>query len=308
MRSMVAVLLTVGALGILLLLLGPIAWLLAGDTVAEIPKEKDKAAAINAVRGLLLQAAAGVAAGVALVFTARTYHLSREGHMTDRYTKAIDQISADGMDQRTGGVFALERIMRDSPKDHATVVDVLSAFIRVRAAKGKARESGPHPDIRAALTVLGRRPRAPDRHELDAIRIGEVDLSRSVLRRGRLDCVRLRGAMLDEAHWEQTSLQGAELRGASLVRIDLEGADLRFASMPGTNLRGAKLKDTNLVGAKLDDADLTGAELIGSHLAGVQGDPLLTEKQRAEAHCLPAESACPIASRVEAQDCASYEW
>lgn len=309
MRSVVIVLLAVGAIGLLLLIFGPIAWLLAGDTVDSIPVQKDKAAAINAIRGLLLQAAAGIAAGIALIFTARTYHLSREGHVTDRYTKAIDQLGADGMDQRVGGVFALERIMRDSPKDHAAVVDVLSAFIRVRAAKGKDRENGPNPDIRAALTVLGRRPQAPDRLELDAIRLGEVNLSRSVLRRGRLDCVRLRGAILDEAHWEETSLQGAELRGASLVKIDLERADLQFASMPESKLQGAKLQDTNLMGAKLDNADLTDATLSGSHLAGVKGDPLLTEEQRAQAHCLPAASACPIAGSVEGQEpCASYDW
>jgi len=299
----------VGAIALLLLILGPIAWLLGGDTVDHISSEKDKAAAINAIRGLLLQALAGVAAAIALSFTARTYYLSREGHVTDRYTKAIDQLGAVGEDQRVGGVFALERIMRDSPKDHAAVVDVLSAFIRVRAAKGKDRENGPSPDIRAALTVLARRPQAPNRLELDAIRLGEVNLSRSVLRRGRLDCVRLRGAILDEAHWEETSLRGAKLRGASLVKIDLERADLRFASMPESKLQGAKLQDTNLMGAKLNNADLAGATLSGSHLAGVKGDPKLTEEQQAQAHCLPAASACPIAGQADGQEpCASYDW
>jgi uncharacterized protein YjbI with pentapeptide repeats len=295
------------------LLLGPVAWLLAGDTVRELSAGKEKADAINAVRGVLLQGAAGIAAVVALWFTARTYTLSREGHVTDRYTKAIDQIGADTVDQRVGGVFALERIMRDSPKDHTAAVDVLSAFIRVRAAREKADGLSPGPDVRAALTVLARRPSRPH-SEPDAIRLGEVDLRRTVLRGGRMDCVRLRGASLAGAHWEGTRLQGAKLRDACLDKIDLEGADLRFASLRRVTLRAAKLRaakldNANLAGASLERADLADATLIGTHLAGAVGDPVLTDAQRAQAHCVPETPACPTARTAHADDpCASYEW
>ena len=50
--------------------------------------------------------------------------------MTDRYTKAIEQLGSDKLDVRIGGIYALERIARDSARDHPTVIEVLAAFVR----------------------------------------------------------------------------------------------------------------------------------------------------------------------------------
>ena len=77
----------------------------------------------------------------ALLFTARNFTLSREGQVTDRYTKAIEQLGSDKLDVRIGGIYALERVARDSAKDHPTVMEVLTAFIREHS-----REPWPPPD------------------------------------------------------------------------------------------------------------------------------------------------------------------
>ena len=61
--------------------------------------------------------------------------------MTDRYTKAIEQLGSDKLDVRIGGIFALERIARDSARDHPTVMEVLAAFIREHS-----HEQWPPPD------------------------------------------------------------------------------------------------------------------------------------------------------------------
>jgi hypothetical protein len=88
-------------------------------------------------RGRLLTLGAGLFAFGALAYTARNFALSRrtfelteQGQVTDRYTKAIEQLGSERLDVRIGGIYALERIARDSARDHATVMEVLSAFIR----------------------------------------------------------------------------------------------------------------------------------------------------------------------------------
>ena len=91
------------------------------------------AAARDAARGRLLTLGAGLLAAGALLFTARNFVLSREGQVTDRYTKAIEQLGSDKLDVRIGGIYALERIARDSAKDHPTVMEVLTAFIRAHS-------------------------------------------------------------------------------------------------------------------------------------------------------------------------------
>jgi hypothetical protein len=93
------------------------------------------ATARDAARGRLLTLGSGLLAAGALLFTARSFTLSREGQVTDRYTKAIGQLASDKLDVRIGGIFALERIARDSAKDHPTVMEVLTAFIREHSWK-----------------------------------------------------------------------------------------------------------------------------------------------------------------------------
>ena len=91
----------------------------------------------EAVRTQLLTLGAGIFAAGALLYTARNFALSRrtveiteQGQVTDRYTKAIEQLGSDKLDVRMGGIYALERVARDSPRDHPTVMEVLAAFVR----------------------------------------------------------------------------------------------------------------------------------------------------------------------------------
>jgi hypothetical protein len=91
--------------------------------------------AITATRTGLVATLAVLGAGVGLAYTARTYRLSREGHLTDRYTKAVEQLGSDKIEVRLGGIYALERLMRDSSTDQPTIVEVLAAYIRRHAPR-----------------------------------------------------------------------------------------------------------------------------------------------------------------------------
>jgi hypothetical protein len=55
--------------------------------------------------------------------------LSEQGQVTDRCTKAIDQLDEKhGLAVRLGGLYALERIARDSRDDRVTIAEVLCAY------------------------------------------------------------------------------------------------------------------------------------------------------------------------------------
>src|SRR5580693_6476602 len=119
---------------------------------------------------------AGLLAAGALVFTAQNFNLSREGQVTDRYTKAIEQLGSDKLDVRIGGIYALERIARDSARDHPTVMEVLTAFIREHSHEqwppsdhpaGRGQERSTRPDVQAALIVVGRRDPHRDIQPID---------------------------------------------------------------------------------------------------------------------------------------------
>ena len=275
------------------------AWLDGPGLRGLTPDQRETA--LNAVRGRLLQIATGLLAIGALVYTALNFRLSREGHVTDRYTKAIEQLGSERLDVRLGAVYALERIMIDSPRDHPTIVEVLAAYVREHAPDavkhlpdqqpGPSRDPGtpavarPATDVQAALTVIGRRPLGRDER-------GRLDFRATNLVGADLESAYLRSADLTGADLTRAALTGADLTGADLTRATLTGAylirahmthaHLNEAHLAGVYLIGADLVDAHLIGAHLDAADLTGADLtqanlVRAHLGNAQlGDTNLT--------------------------------
>lgn len=101
----------------------------------------------NEVRTTLLQGLAGVVLLLGAYFTYRQVansreqlahsreqlQIARQGQITERFTRAIDQLGHAQLDVRLGGIYALERIARDSSADRAAIGEVLTAFVRSHA-------------------------------------------------------------------------------------------------------------------------------------------------------------------------------
>src|ERR1022692_4284344 len=127
----------------------------------------------NAARAALVAALAVVgAAALTARYTWRAARLTEEGQITDRYTKAIDQLGGTSLDVRIGGIYALERIARDSARDHPVVMEVLTAFVREHSQEqwlSPANDGNGmllrtiRPEVQAAATVIGRRSSRNDR-------------------------------------------------------------------------------------------------------------------------------------------------
>jgi uncharacterized protein YjbI with pentapeptide repeats len=224
------------------------------------------------VRSRMLQLGAGLAASVALVYTGlrhrldrRAHDLAEQGQVTGRFTAAIEQLGSATLAVRLGGIYALERIMRDSAPDQPTIVEVLAAQVpRTESAgavfaaaspgeqgtvpaSGPAEQRRPPPDAVAVMTVLARRPARYTHYFID-------------LRRADLEGLELPG----HARLGRARLAGANLRSAQLTFADLNEADLRGADLSGANLFNAELRGVGLGGADLTSADLTGAKVHGN--------------------------------------------
>jgi Pentapeptide repeats (8 copies) len=249
--------------------------------------------ALDNARGRLLTLAAGLLAAGALVFTAlnfrllrrnseqadqwqrRTHELTEQGQVTDRYTKAVEQLGSDKLDVRIGGIYALERVARDSPRDQPAVMDVLTTFIREHSwepwplPRTEEEEDADlveftRPDIQAALTVVGRRDSERDIGSIDLTR---ADLTRANLTRADLTDADLTGACLAGADLTSTYLTSADLTGANLAGACLDGAYFTDADLTGAYLASAHIVEAYLDWAHLTDADLTGASLAFADLS-----------------------------------------
>lgn len=142
----------------------------------------------NSIRQTFVQALGGLALFLGFSFTIWTLRISQktlqtnqetlrvtqEGQITERFTKAIEHLgNTELLMVRLGGIYALERIARDSEKDHWPVMEVLTAYVRVNAPwppkevssfpGDQARE--PPPVVRLSIVHPQQCPLPPRRHQ-----------------------------------------------------------------------------------------------------------------------------------------------
>jgi hypothetical protein len=268
---------------------------------------------VQGLGAVLVLTGAGIGASVTLRQIRETatanrnqLQLGEQGQVTDRFTKAIDQLdNKQALAVRLGGLYALERIAHDSPADRTTIAEVLCAYARTaprpkplaRRAKDANRpiaDDAPAetpaaysaslaeraPDVQAAVTILGRWWR----------RLGGpppvLDLHNADLQ-GAILATQIEGTILvpphDEAHRQGVALLGAELQRTNLEDAELLHADLRGAQLQDASLRYARLQGANLEGARLERADLRGAQLQDASLEGAD----LEDARASEATCWP---------------------
>jgi Pentapeptide repeats (8 copies) len=228
------------------------------------------------------QMVTALAALGALVFTSATLGATRDqvtaaqdqvvvaeqGQITKRYTRAVDQLGQDHLQVRLGGIYALERIMRDSPRDQSTVNTEPPTHLGSDPDKPPTSVDGRFrvgTDVQAALSVLGRRDPARDGDT-------RVDLADTCLVNTNLAGARLDGACLVTAGLEGASLNGASLVEVNLDHTSLQGGQLVEADLDRAWLVGAWLNDTRLTQASLNGTNLAAADLNGADLSGATHD------------------------------------
>ena len=201
--------------------------------------------------------------------------------LNERYEKGAEMLGSDVLAIRLGGIYALQRLAEEHPRQyHVQVMQLFCAFalnptrdadqaeVGRRRATRSDRRSLSGADIEEALRVW--------LEDTDFVRNLVID---SALREDVQAVMRAIGARsktardLEGAVRFRVDLDGADLSGASLhdsdlSRVSLNGADLRRVSFLGANLSSAQLNQADLSGAMLMGADLSEAELSDAILSG----------------------------------------
>lgn len=229
--------------------------------------EKDKTSIQNSIYTNMVQTIGGIAIGLTAYLSYRNLRVAEDKQVTERFAKAIEHLGSDKIDIRLGGIYALEQIPIDSLKYQWTVMEILSAFIRERVNKNITEKALQGADVKAALTVIGRRVTLNDANGKWSVNDKSIDLRmvnlegvefarkanfiRADFRGSMLSKVNLREAILIKANLAET-----DLTGASLVKAKLNSSVLIKANLSKTDLAGASLAGANLASANLDGADL----------------------------------------------------
>ena len=203
----------------------------------------------------------------------------RQRRITENFGTAVEQLASEHIEVRLGGIYALERISQESPRDYWAVMETLTAFVRERTQRTEAEriarpreqrlnerayelwEQSGRPDGRSyefwtlagALENYGIPPATDIVAVLTVIkRRRDEDRTREVRDKRTLDFEKadLRSADFVEAPLGRTNFFRARLEGANFSKAHIEGASFVFS----------RLQNTAFFAAHLEGADFTLAE------------------------------------------------
>jgi len=282
-----------------------------------------------------------------LRLASRQTETAEQGLITDRINKAVEGLGAEktarrdgeertqpNLEVRIGAIYALERIARDSDRDHVQIMEILCAYIRHNAPAPveddwpglemrQSEEDGPlgadweerlaafreaqersktglkvREDIQTALTVIGRR--GPRQRRLEAGWGTEADFVFD------MPCPDYDEpedghdpAKLDE-YLQELSNWKSRLDGYSGYRLDLRRCNLRGADLSELNFNGAMLGNTHLQGADLIGTRLKGGNLWHTQLQDACADN--AELQGADLYGVRMQRATAISAQFQGAD------
>ena len=225
----------------------------------------------------VLPSLSGVGLSAAAIVALLNFRVTQDKQVTDLFVKATEMLGHERLEVRIGGIYSLERIAKNSDRDHWTVMEVLAAFIQKTSdgeALSKARRAYKErehkqtgskldsADIQAALRVIGRRDVTKDPSDGKPLSLFGANLSGVVFE--------------EEADFRRTYLVGAVCRRAFLIKARFDNVDLSYANLRTSRLTGASFIDAQLLNvdlrkAYLEYAVFTGANLEGTDLREVEG-------------------------------------
>lgn len=258
------------------------------------------------------QALGSLALLVGLIFAWGNLNVAKEGQITERFTRAVDQLGNPAQEIRLGGVHALGIISKESKKDYSTIMTILADYVRINSNIYNHSENR-YPkyrsfsmdilanetttsdfldgvvstDIQAALNVIGEHKSFFNREKDKRLGMKEAFLRGAdltglhfegvIFSWANLECTKIVETYLDGANLYQTNLKfatiaAAELKNARLEEADLLGAKIIYSHLEGAHLHGANLRGADLEVANLRGADLRGANLIEANLEGAYLD------------------------------------
>jgi len=204
--------------------------------------EKERIVLESTLTSTLAQILTGGFFFITAYFSWGNLQVANAKQITERFTQAINQLGSEKIEVRLGGIYALERIAKDSPKDHWTIMEVLTAFVRERSPVSRLQKSN-----RKQTFLTNFLPSEPSQDTPPKI---ATDLQAALTVIGRRDLKK------KEPHHR-----------IDLSQTDLSGANLSFAYLSGANLSSTKLNGANFSFANFSGArNWTEAELAAAKL------------------------------------------
>jgi hypothetical protein len=229
-------------------------------------------------RGTFVQIVGGVALILTFVATwmqiadarkasDRASRLTQAQQETERFTRAVEQLGSKNFALRLGGIYGLERLALDSPRERGTVSQLMIAYLRkthtnqqtwgLFAPKASGDELLQFRSWIGACRSTRQKPAVDTQAAIDVLRSIRVRGSALDLSGLDLTAVRMRGIDLSDADLRDSRLRFVHAENAKFDRADLERTDFTAACLADTSFRNAVAPWSRWVATDVSRADLT---------------------------------------------------
>jgi len=263
----------------LLLIFVPV-WQVRNLHAEDTPDMQRRVELENEARKTIAQILGGAAVLAGVFFTAQqlfiaqdAQRIAEEAQITERFTRATDQLGSDELEIRIGGIYAFERIAKNSNEDLPPIVSILTTFIRENAPRKETEEEYPSKQLYSDPSGLIV-PSVPS--DIDAAVQSLVSLSAESDNGIGLD---LHGASLEgvafglvnsRANYNPTFLLNTNLQYASLIGVSMLKADFTDSNLRGVNIGNADLSGANFQSAHLSNANIGGVALANNAIVNLR--------------------------------------
>lgn len=192
-----------------------------------------------------------------VVSTQDQLEVAQQGQITERFTRAVDQLGSNNTTVRVGGIYALESIAQDSRQNRPAIMEILASFLRQNSPVLDAPETrdwqaarfqAVPADVEAAAIVIGRRNRED---EITSDRVcSRLNAPNSV-------CI---------LSLRRVNLSGINLNNMDFSQMDLRQARFNHSNVPFGSFRNSDMQGTDLRGANLRLSGVTNASFLNSYL------------------------------------------
>lgn len=230
-----------------------------------IADPKDLAEMENSYRATLAQILGGAAVGIGIYFAWVNLTNAREGQITDRFTRAIEQLGSKELEIRLGGIYALERIASESEKDYWPIMEILTAYIRKNSPveiEDNEDQNDISMDIQAIIDIIGRCKYSSNKGKSNYLDLQRTYLSGAKFSNGNFSFINFTESTIDFALFDNANLHGSYLVGANLTGSCFDYANLKEVGFFGAYLGHADFAESNLEGVFFIETHLLGARFL----------------------------------------------
>lgn len=238
----------------------------------------------NEFRKTVIQILGGIAFFSTFYFSYKTYVLSNEQQITNRFTETIKLLSDENREIRIGALYGLERICKDSEKDKISILQIINAYVRNRVpqvsknllheyidsfSNTSAFDDYSCPYYHSRLADVYKFQPDTLKQELDIqVAINILGTNNLELIRLNFTALNLRGLDFGDLNLSNSDFSYSDLTEVDFLKATLDSCKFDNAVAKSTNFASTKLRGSSFSNSFLQDANFYQADLSNSYIGG----------------------------------------